>query len=45
MGYERSTIDGERTSRTATLAAEIGRMITAGDLTIGEPLPIEKEIQ
>ncbi|MBP0616558.1 FadR family transcriptional regulator [Jiella sp. KSK16Y-1] len=45
MGYERSTIDGERSSRTVALAAEFGRMITAGNLVIGEALPIEKEIQ
>ena len=45
MGYERSTIDGERSNRTVALAAEFGRMITAGDLTSGDALPTEKEIQ
>ncbi|MBO0903111.1 FadR/GntR family transcriptional regulator [Jiella sonneratiae] len=45
MGNERLTIDGERSNRTVTLAAEFGRMITAGHLLSGETLPIEKDIQ
>ena len=45
MGYERSTIDGEWSNRTVALAAEFGRMITAGDLLSGDALPTEKEIQ
>ncbi|NDW07571.1 FCD domain-containing protein [Jiella sp. 40Bstr34] len=45
MGYERSTIDGERSNRTVALAAEFGRMITSGDLLSGDALPTEKEIQ
>ncbi|MBO0661081.1 FadR family transcriptional regulator [Jiella sp. MQZ9-1] len=45
MGFERSAIDGERSNRTIALAAEFGRLITAGDLLSGEALPTEKEIQ
>ena len=45
MGYERSTIGGERSNRTVALAGEFGRMITSGDLLSGDALPTEKEIQ
>ena len=45
MGYERLIIDGERSNLTVALAAEFGRMITAGDLSSGDTLPIEKDIQ
>ncbi|TFF25017.1 FadR family transcriptional regulator [Jiella endophytica] len=45
MGYERSSIDGDRSNRTVALAATFGRMITSGELPSGETLPTEKEIQ
>lgn len=42
---ERASVDGGRSNRTMTLAAELGRRITSGELAAGTVLPTEKEIQ